>query len=126
MWTKYQQVLMTGAGILRRRTLNLYSPSRKASREHLKFIKEKRFNRPANFKDTTEKVGLGGYLLLGLPVTAFGLGCWQVQRKQWKENLIKTLEERTKLPPVPIPEKYATCVYVYFYKYDLKSVFVSV
>lgn len=108
MASKYHQILMPISGILKRRTLILYSPSRKASREHLKFIKETRtqISRPLNFKNTTEKVGIGGYLLLALPITAFGLGCWQVQRKQWKENLIKTLEERTKLPPVPIPEKY--------------------
>lgn len=107
MFPKYHRIFAPISGFLRRQPLNLYLPSRKASRDHLKFIKETRKNiaRPANFKETTEKVGIGGYLLLGLPITAFGLGCWQVQRKQWKENLIKTLEERTKLEPVPIPDE---------------------
>uniref|UniRef100_A0A336N5E4 SURF1-like protein n=1 Tax=Culicoides sonorensis TaxID=179676 RepID=A0A336N5E4_CULSO len=81
-------------------------PSRNATREHLNFLKETKKNiaRPGDFKEPTEKIGIGGYFLFALPVTAFGLGCWQVKRKIWKENLIKELESKTKLGPVPIPE----------------------
>lgn len=93
--------------ILSRQSVVRLPSSRNASREHLNFLKEtksKNIQRPADFKQSTEKVGVGGYLLLVCPITAFGLGCWQVQRKSWKEKLIKTLEQRTKLDPVPIPE----------------------
>ena len=39
-----------------------------------------------------------GWLLI-FPATAFGLGCWQVKRLEWKKGLIKDLEERTHSPP---------------------------
>ncbi|XP_072176734.1 surfeit locus protein 1-like [Diadema setosum] len=42
-------------------------------------------------------------LLLIIPVAAFGLGTWQVKRREWKLGLIRELEERTSAPPVPLP-----------------------
>lgn len=33
-----------------------------------------------------------------------GLGTWQVQRLQWKESLIETIEARTTLPAIPLAE----------------------
>ena len=33
------------------------------------------------------------------------LGLWQVQRLAWKEALIRTVEERTVAPPVPLPPR---------------------
>nr|XP_014094731.1 SURF1-like protein [Bactrocera oleae] len=45
---------------------------------------------------------LGWFLLLA-PVSTFGLGCWQVKRKTWKEQLIKDLELQKQIPPVPLP-----------------------
>ncbi|XP_030853928.1 surfeit locus protein 1-like [Strongylocentrotus purpuratus] len=42
-------------------------------------------------------------LLLVIPVAAFGLGTWQVQRRKWKLGLIKDLQERSNAPPVPLP-----------------------
>ena len=41
--------------------------------------------------------------LLVIPVTTFGLGTWQVFRLQWKVNLIKKLEERTKEGTIALP-----------------------
>lgn len=41
--------------------------------------------------------------LLVIPVTTFGLGTWQVFRLQWKVNLIKKLEERTKEDTIALP-----------------------
>lgn len=43
-----------------------------------------------------------------IPATAFGLGCWQVYRKQWKEELIRELERKIHMDPVPIPDEYVT------------------
>ena len=39
-------------------------------------------------------------ILLG---TFLALGTWQVQRKAWKEQLIKTLEQRLSSPPTALP-----------------------
>lgn len=78
------------------------------SKDHLEFIKEKRkIDRPVNLgrKTQNEKVGAFGYTLLAIPITTFGLGCWQIKRKFWKEDLIKNLEEKTKMKAIPIPEK---------------------
>lgn len=43
-------------------------------------------------------------VLVTIPVASFGLGCWQVQRREWKLKLIKELEEKTNSPPVQLPE----------------------
>ena len=34
-----------------------------------------------------------------------GLGVWQLRRLAWKEALIRTVEERTVAPPVPLPPR---------------------
>ncbi|XP_067643774.1 SURF1-like protein [Eurosta solidaginis] len=44
-----------------------------------------------------------GWFLLLVPVSTFGLGCWQVKRKAWKEQLIKDLENQPKMEAVPLP-----------------------
>lgn len=44
-------------------------------------------------------------LLLVIPVTAFGLGTWQVHRLQWKKDLIAELERRTTQSAVTIPSE---------------------
>ncbi|XP_012576586.1 PREDICTED: surfeit locus protein 1, partial [Condylura cristata] len=43
------------------------------------------------------------WLLLLIPVTAFGLGTWQVQRRKWKLKLIAELESRIMAEPIPLP-----------------------
>ncbi|XP_019497352.1 PREDICTED: surfeit locus protein 1 [Hipposideros armiger] len=43
------------------------------------------------------------WFLLLIPVTAFGLGTWQVQRRKWKLKLIAELESRVMAEPVPLP-----------------------
>ncbi|XP_006900687.1 PREDICTED: surfeit locus protein 1 [Elephantulus edwardii] len=43
------------------------------------------------------------WLLLLIPVTAFGLGTWQVQRRKWKLKLIAELESRVRAEPIPLP-----------------------
>lgn len=43
------------------------------------------------------------WLLLLIPVTAFGLGTWQVRRREWKLKLIAELESRIRAEPIPLP-----------------------
>jgi surfeit locus 1 family protein len=40
-----------------------------------------------------------------IPVTAFILGTWQVQRLDWKTNLIAKFEDRLVKPPLPLPPR---------------------
>ncbi|XP_069992145.1 surfeit locus protein 1 [Penaeus vannamei] len=43
-------------------------------------------------------------LLLIVPISTFCLGTWQYQRRKWKLNLIAELEEKTKTPPIDLPQ----------------------
>lgn len=40
-----------------------------------------------------------------IPVTAFILGTWQVQRLKWKSELIAKCEDRIVRPPLPLPAR---------------------
>lgn len=46
---------------------------------------------------------LGLLVLAAIPVTAFFLGCWQVQRLGWKTDLIAKFEDRLIRDPLPLP-----------------------
>lgn len=48
-------------------------------------------------------IGAVGYGLLAVPVTTFALGCWQVQRRQWKLDLIEKMEQLTQADPIALP-----------------------
>lgn len=58
------------------------------------------------FKQPTkaQRIDPFGWFLLVIPISTFGLGVWQVQRKQWKENLIAQLKNRTSSDPIVLPE----------------------
>lgn len=43
------------------------------------------------------------YVFAAIPLTAFGLGTWQVYRLQWKTKLIEDLRSLTELDPVDPP-----------------------
>ncbi|KAK0264075.1 surf-like protein [Friedmanniomyces endolithicus] len=47
------------------------------------------------------KVGL--IILAAIPITAFVLGCWQVQRLTWKTDLMAKFEDRLVRDPLPLP-----------------------
>lgn len=59
--------------------------------------------------------GKGGGLRAGLAVpilfaiaaitTFLALGTWQIERKSWKENLIKTMDERLTAAPIDLPAR---------------------
>lgn len=40
-----------------------------------------------------------------IPLTAFSLGCWQVQRLDWKTRLIAKFEDRIVRDPLPLPPR---------------------
>ncbi|XP_058836936.1 SURF1-like protein [Topomyia yanbarensis] len=52
----------------------------------------------------TQPITPFGWILLAIPATTFGLGCWQIQRKQWKEDLIRKLESTVQMDAVPVPD----------------------
>lgn len=49
------------------------------------------------------KLGIG--ILALIPITAFILGSWQVQRLDWKTKLIAKFEDRLVRPPLPLPPR---------------------
>ncbi|XP_077592969.1 surfeit locus protein 1 [Stigmatopora nigra] len=51
---------------------------------------------------TGEDAFLKWFLLL-IPATTFGLGTWQVKRRQWKLQLIDELTRLTTAEPIPLP-----------------------
>ncbi|KAK0065641.1 surfeit locus protein 1 [Biomphalaria pfeifferi] len=51
-----------------------------------------------------KKSFLSGLPLLIVPLATFGLGTWQIQRREWKLKLIKEMEEKMQATPVPLPE----------------------
>ncbi|KIW99785.1 uncharacterized protein Z518_10713 [Rhinocladiella mackenziei CBS 650.93] len=48
---------------------------------------------------------LGIAILAIIPVTAFGLGTWQIQRLDWKTKLLAKFEDRLVRPPLPLPPR---------------------
>jgi surfeit locus 1 family protein len=50
-----------------------------------------------------KKHGPGLIILAIIPVTAFCLGCWQVQRLGWKADLVARFEDRLTFPPLELP-----------------------
>lgn len=65
----------------------------------------KQLSRPVYRQPTKiDQIGPFGWFLLIVPASTFGLGVWQVQRKQWKENLISQLKQRTSADPMVLPE----------------------
>ncbi|EER24416.1 SURF1 family protein [Coccidioides posadasii C735 delta SOWgp] len=58
---------------------------------------------PSKLVRTGHKHGPGLILLALIPITAFALGTWQVQRLDWKTKLITKFEDRLIKPPLPLP-----------------------
>lgn len=48
---------------------------------------------------------LGLTILAIIPLTAFCLGTWQIQRLDWKTKLIAKFEDRLVRPPLPLPPR---------------------
>ncbi|KAK3330932.1 SURF1 family-domain-containing protein [Apodospora peruviana] len=60
---------------------------------------------PPELVRTGRRHGPGLIILAIIPVTAFILGCWQVQRLQWKTDLIAKCEDRLVREPLPLPPR---------------------
>ncbi|GME66517.1 Surfeit locus 1 [Neofusicoccum parvum] len=62
-------------------------------------------DQPAQLVKTGRRHGPGLIILALIPITAFALGTWQVQRLGWKTDLIARLEDRLVQPPLPLPPR---------------------
>ncbi|CAG8023013.1 unnamed protein product [Penicillium olsonii] len=60
---------------------------------------------PAKLVRVKQKHGPGLIILALIPITAFILGTWQVQRLDWKTKLIAKYEDRLVKPPLPLPPR---------------------
>ncbi|KAF2741576.1 SURF-family protein Shy1 [Polyplosphaeria fusca] len=60
-------------------------------------------DRPAKMARVGKQHGPGLIILAIIPITAFLLGCWQVQRLGWKTELIARFEDRLTFPPLELP-----------------------
>jgi surfeit locus 1 family protein len=60
-------------------------------------------DRPAVMMRSGKKHGPGLIILAIIPITAFILGCWQVQRLGWKTDLVARFEDRLTFPPLELP-----------------------
>ncbi|KAF6840627.1 SURF1 family protein [Colletotrichum plurivorum] len=60
---------------------------------------------PPDLVRTGRRHGPGLILLALIPITAFCLGTWQVQRLDWKTKLIAKYEDRLVRDPLPLPPR---------------------
>lgn len=60
-------------------------------------------DRPAKMARSGSQHGPGLIILAIIPLTAFVLGCWQVQRLGWKTELVARFEDRLTFPPLELP-----------------------
>ncbi|XP_062845048.1 surfeit locus protein 1 [Trichomycterus rosablanca] len=72
--------------------------------------------------ETSEDSFLKWFLLL-IPVTTFGLGTWQVKRRQWKLKLIEELHNLTTADPVPLPTDPAELKHLQYRRVKVRGVF---
>jgi len=64
-------------------------------------------------------------VLLSIPLVTFGLGCWQIQRRKQKIELIDYLESRTKSEPIELPKDLENLVDNYEYRpFKVKGHFI--
>ncbi|XP_065161626.1 SURF1-like protein [Atheta coriaria] len=55
-------------------------------------------------KNIGKQIGVFGWSLLVVPASTFALGTWQIQRKTWKESLIKELQDCVHATPTNLPK----------------------
>jgi len=69
------------------------------------------------------KIGAHGYSLLVIPVMTFGLGTWQIYRRQWKISVIDNLATRTSATPIPLPDNLEDLTDMEYRKFELIGTF---
>ncbi|KAK5998889.1 Cytochrome oxidase assembly protein shy1 [Cladobotryum mycophilum] len=86
-----------------RRTIATSSPrpNQRPSADDPEFVSI--LDTPSQIVRAGNKHGPGILLLALIPVTAFALGTWQVQRLGWKTELIAKFEDRLVRDPLPLP-----------------------
>ncbi|KAI9754443.1 MAG: hypothetical protein M4579_004711 [Chaenotheca gracillima] len=62
-------------------------------------------NPPKLVRSGQKRHGPGLIILALIPITAFALGTWQVQRLGWKTDLIARFEDRLVREPLPLPSQ---------------------
>jgi len=72
------------------------------TRANGRLVKWRRCSSTAAGAEKGEDSFLKWFLLL-IPATTFGLGTWQVKRRQWKLELINELTRLTTAEPIPLP-----------------------
>ncbi|KAF2476263.1 SURF-family protein Shy1 [Lindgomyces ingoldianus] len=60
-------------------------------------------DRPTRMARVGKQHGPGLIILAIIPIAAFCLGCWQVQRLGWKTELVARFEDRLTFPPLELP-----------------------
>ncbi|MCJ1465076.1 surf-like protein [Pseudocyphellaria aurata] len=60
---------------------------------------------PPTLMRTGKRHGPGLIILALIPLTAFALGTWQIERLGWKTDLIARFEDRLVRPPLPLPPR---------------------
>lgn len=63
-------------------------------------------------------------ILQSIPTATFALGTWQIQRKKWKENLIRSLQERKHATPVQLPSSADEIAKLEYFPVHVKGRFV--
>lgn len=63
------------------------------------------------------------FVLQIIPVTSFGLGCWQVYRLQWKLELIDKLQATSSAVPIDMPQEYDLFFKILAFKSHLISLY---
>ncbi|OJJ61317.1 hypothetical protein ASPSYDRAFT_43258 [Aspergillus sydowii CBS 593.65] len=77
---------------------------------------------PAQIVRAGRKHGPGLIILALIPIISFALGTWQIQRLDWKTNLIAKYEDRLVREPLPLPPRVDPSVVSEF---DYRRVYVT-
>ncbi|KAJ6520029.1 mitochondrial protein required for respiration [Mycena sanguinolenta] len=93
--------------LLRRRPAALVHPfPRLAVARPCKFVRLSTSDASSSYNPRRERWITPTMVLLGIvPFFTFALGTWQLQRLQWKVNLIDELEEKLQLQPLSLPKR---------------------
>ncbi|RVE49245.1 hypothetical protein evm_006137 [Chilo suppressalis] len=77
-----------------------------------------------NVKSKKESLEVLKWILLMIPVTSFGLGCWQVYRLKWKLELIDIMQAKSNSVPKPLPDNYEQLQIMEYTPVKVKGVFL--